>query len=101
MEMKLYTVDKPIPTWAATHRAELSSDILEQCEKKLQNLDGYHRVDVALLKTEAGITKFVIKDIPGVIRSLTVAMNYFVEVEEYLLAARTRDCISAWSEIEQ
>lgn len=101
MEMKLYTVDRPIVDWAKSHRSEINLDVLEQCEKKLSNLDGHYRVDVALLKTEGGITKFVIKDIPGIIQSLTIAMNYFVEVEEYLLAARARDCITSWKEIEE
>jgi len=89
VDMKLYTVDQPIPNWVVAHRDEIYLDVLEQCEYKLKNLDGSNRVDVALLKTEAGITKFIIKDIVGI-----------VESEKYELAARARDCIKSWKEIE-
>ena len=100
VEMKLYTVDQPIPNWVVAHRDEIYLDVLEQCEYKLKNLDGSNRVDVALLKTEAGITKFIIKDIVGIVESLELSMFYFVELEKYELAARARDCIKSWEEIE-
>lgn len=98
--MKLYSVDQPIPAWVQAHRNEIYHDVLEQCEEKLRHRDGNSRVDVALLKTDAGITKFVIKDKIGIIESLERSMNFFVEVESYELAARARDCIKAWKETE-
>jgi len=95
----MYTVDAPIQSWVADHQNEIFSDILSQCEAKLNDNDGTYRIDVALLKTENGVTKFIIKDAPGVIESLERAMNYFAESERYESAARARDCIKAWKEL--
>lgn len=97
--MKLYTVDKPIPNWVLEHKEDIYRDVLIQCEQKLLNLDGINRVEVALLKTEAGITKFIIKDMPGILDSLERSMLYFADVEQYELAARSRDCIENWKKI--
>lgn len=97
--MKLYTVDKPIPSWVLEHREDIYRDVLIQCEQKLLVRDGIDRVEVALLKTEAGITKFIIKDITGILDSLERSMLYFADVEQYELAARSRDCIDNWKKI--
>lgn len=97
--MKLYTVDKPIPNWVHEHKEDIYRDVLIQCEEKLLNPDGINRVEVALLKTEAGITKFIIKDVVGILDSLERSMLYFAEVEQYNLAARSRDCIKNWKKI--
>jgi len=94
--MKLYTVDQPIPNWVLAHKEDIYRDVLVQCEHKLLHPDGSNRVEVALLKTEAGITKFIIKDIVGILDSLERSMLYFADVEQYDLAARSRDCIENW-----
>jgi excinuclease UvrABC nuclease subunit len=97
--MKTYTLDSPVQAWIEDHRDEIFIDILSQCEAKLLHNNGDHRIDVALLRTEAGVTKFIIKDLDGVYESLERAMNYFVESEKYELAARSRDCIKSWKEL--
>lgn len=98
--MKLYTVDQPIPNWVLEHRDDIYFDVLVQCEESLKIFDNDYRIEVALLRTSEGITKFVIKDKEGILESLEKAMNYFVEVEKYELAARSRDCIKGWKEKE-
>ncbi len=100
MSMKLYTLDEPIASWILNHRDEIYFDILEQCEIKLLMQEDDCHIEVAMLKTKEGITKFVIKDILGILESLEKAMKYFVEVEKYELAARARDCINSWKIIE-
>jgi len=97
--MKMYTVDSPVQTWVEDHRDEIFVDILTQCEAKLLDNNGVYRIDVALLRTQSGVTKFIIKDIDGVHESLERAMSYFVESEKYEFAARTRDCIKDWKEL--
>lgn len=98
--MKMYTVDMPVQSWIVDHCDEIYTDILTNCEGTLKSTKVSTPVDVALLKTQAGITKFVIKDIEGVQDSLERAMSYFVEVEKYEEAARTRDCMNAWKKID-
>ena len=98
VSMKLYTVDQPIPNWVLEHRDDIYFDVLIQCEESLKTFENNYRIEVALLRTTEGITKFVIKDKQGIFESLDKAMNYFVEVEKYELAARTRDCIKDWKE---
>jgi len=99
--MKLYTVDQPIPNWVLEHRDDIYFDVLVQCEESLKTFNHSYRIEVALLRTTEGITKFVIKDKDGILESLEKAMIYFVEVEKYELAARARDCIQAWKEIDK
>jgi hypothetical protein len=101
MTMKMYTIDAPVQNWIKDHKDDIYVDILDQCELKLKEYNGDYRIDVALLKTEAGITKFVIKDLEGIFDSLNRAMTYFVETEKYELAARIRDCITAWKELDK
>lgn len=98
--MKLYTVDQPIPNWVLEHRDDIYFDVLIQCEESLKTFENSYRIEVALLRTTEGITKFVIKDKEGIFESLDKAMNYFVEVEKYELAARARDCNKDWKEKE-
>jgi hypothetical protein len=98
--MKFYTLDKPVPNWLLEHRDEIYTDVLEQCEAKLRTGVSDCMIDIALLKTSTGITRFVIKDHSGIIESLTRCMNYFADTEKYELAARTRDCIKDWKNIE-
>ena len=98
MIMKIYTVDQPIPTWVLEHRDDIYYDVLIQCEESLKTFTFDYRIEVALLRTTVGITKFVIKNKEGILESLNKAMDYFVEVEKYELAARTRDCIKNWKE---
>lgn len=96
--MKLYTVDKPIPEWVQDHRDEIYNDVLVECENKLKNIDNHYSVDVAVLKTSTGVTKFVLKCIDVIVESLERAMEYFIEIEGYELAARARDCIKAFKQ---
>ncbi len=98
--MKLYTVDKPIPNWLLEHRDEIYTDVLIECEDKLDAKETDGKVDIALLKTSSGITRFIIKNRNGVIESLERCLAYFVEVEKYEMAARARDCIKGWKENE-
>lgn len=98
--MKFYTLDQSIPSWILEHRCEIYQDILEQCEEELKKPNTVKKIDVALLRTKSGVTKFVIKDYAGIIESLKKAMNYFVEVEKYEFAARARDCIKGWEDFE-
>jgi len=98
--MKIYTVDKPMLEWITEHREEMYREVLLQCEDKLLYYDGDTYVNIALLKTDAGITKFVIKNYDGIIESLERAMFHFAEMEHYELAARARDCINGWKENE-
>jgi hypothetical protein len=99
--VKVYTVDKPFHSWLIEHRDHIYHDVLTQCELKLIAPNGGAHIDVAILKTDVGETKFVIKDIEGILESLEKTMTYFVDIEEYELAARTRDCISGWKEIDK
>lgn len=94
--MKFYTLDKPVPSWLLEHRDEIYTDVLEECEAKIRIGDVDCVIDIALLKTSTGITRFVIRNHAGIIESLTRCMNYFVDTEKYELAARTRDCIVNW-----
>ena len=96
--MKLYIVDQPVPNWIFEHRDDIYYDVLIQCEESLKTFTFDYRIEVALLRTTVGITKFVIKNKEGILESLNKAMDYFVEVEKYELAARTRDCIKSWKE---
>jgi hypothetical protein len=96
--MKLYTLDQPIPNWISQHRSEIYEDILVECEKELKSPETSTQIDVALLKTTKGVTKFIIRDHNGIIESLEKTLDYFVEVERYELAARARDCIKAWKD---
>ena len=98
--MKLYTINQPIPNWVLEHRDDIYYDVLVQCEESLKTFENNYLIEVALLRTTEGITKFVIKDKEGIYESLDKAMNYFVEIEKYELAARARDCIKDWKEKE-
>lgn len=99
--MKLYIVDQPVPNWIFEHRDDIYYDVLIQCEEFLKMFNHNYYVEIALLKTTSGITKFVIKDKEGIFESLEKAIDYFVEVEKYELAGRAKDCIQGWKEIDK
>ena len=94
--MKVIEVQEPLQDWLDKNGYNLHVSVLEACEESL--VHDSHSIDVVILKTKNGITKFIIKNPSSAIHSLELAMNNFVEVEDYELAARARDCIISWKE---
>jgi protein-arginine kinase activator protein McsA len=94
--LKTYIVEENIKDWLVIHREDLFDDILEECENALS--EDTNRVPVALIRSMHGVTIFNLPSPDDVVKSLTKAMNDFVEREEYEKAARARDCVHAWEQ---
>ena len=89
-------VKGPIRDWIAKNSSTLHKEILLSCENGLSSNDDY--VEIVILKTSKGITKFALNGKEKITNSLNLSMNYYVSTEEYELAARARDCIKSWIE---
>jgi hypothetical protein len=95
---KIIEVKGTVQDWVAQNSAQIHLDVLESCENGLAN--GEKEIDVVILKTSKGITRFVLNTTGKITRALNLSLVSFVENEEYELAARARDCISGWNEKE-
>lgn len=80
--------------WASRNSDLIHREILEACERDLEKNTTV--VEVVLLKTSLGITKFVLDGKKKILNSLQLALESFVEREEYEAAARVRDCKQNW-----
>jgi hypothetical protein len=95
---KVFKVTGSIQEWASTHSFEIHKEILNACE--INVAQNYFFVEVILIKTKKGVTRFILEGKEKIIKSLNLSLEYFVMKEEYELAARTRDCITSWKEKE-
>lgn len=95
---KIIEVKGSVQEWVERNSAQIHMEVLESCENGLVNNE--KEVDVVILKTHKGITRFVLNTPDKIVRALTLSLESFVKNEEYELAARARDCISAWKEKE-
>jgi hypothetical protein len=92
---KIIEVKGSVQEWVEQHSAQIHLEVLESCEEGLRNNE--KEIDVVILKTDKGITKFVLNTPGKITRALNLSMMNFVGTEEYELAARARDCISGWN----
>jgi hypothetical protein len=90
---KTYNVYGSIKEWLKTNRLQIHLDILEAAEvsRELELL-------VFQLRSHTGVTSCLLKGPEAVVKSLQKCENAFVELEEYELAARARDCGLYWKE---
>ena len=95
---KIIEVKGSVQEWVARNSAQIHLDVLESCENGLAS--GDKEIDVVILKTDKGITRFVLNTPGKITRALNLSLVNFVENEEYELAARARDCISGWNQKE-
>ena len=93
---KVYEVTGSVQEWVMNNSMQLHLEVLESCEQGLINQEKV--IDVVHLKTQRGVTRFVLNTPSKIIRALNLSLDSFVKEEEYELAARTRDCIIAWKE---
>lgn len=98
MMSKVFEVSGSIQEWASNHSFDIHKEILSACELNLP--DSHFFIEVILIKTKKGITRFILEGKEKILQSLNLSLEYFVKNEEYELAARTRDCISSWKEKE-
>ncbi len=91
-----YQSDTPITKWIEDHNEKIHTNVLECCESYLSVDTIDFPMHVIRVKTQQGIITFSISNLTAAIESLEKSMNYFVEVEFYELAARTRDCVTAF-----
>jgi hypothetical protein len=92
--MKTYNIETPIKDWVLTHKNDMFYDILEECEKEVNS--SKESVTVAVIRSFSGVTYFNLPTLDSITQSLSKCIKYFVENEEYELAARARDCSLAW-----
>ena len=96
---RIYEVSDPIPKWVEDNAAELRLRIVEACEEAISE---YQEVaEVVILKTKKGVTRFVLNGRSKAIEALRMTMARCVELEEYEVAARARDCIHSWEKLEK
>jgi hypothetical protein len=93
---RIIEVKGSVMDWASKNSDLIHREILEACERDLGKNTTV--VEVVLLKTSMGITKFVLDGQPKILNSLQLAMDSFVEREDYETAARVRDCKKGWEE---
>ena len=70
-------------------------DILEVCEESVGSSD-LDQIAAINVKTRNTQNLFVLHDEEAIIETLGLAIESFVESEEYELAARARDCRVYW-----
>jgi len=93
---RIIEVKGSVMDWASRNSDLIHREILEACERDL--CKNTTVVEVVLLKTSMGITKFVLDGQSKILNSLQLAMDSFVEREDYETAARVRDCKKGWEE---
>lgn len=91
---KIIEVKGSVQEWVERNSAQIHIEVLEACERSLEKEE--EEVEVVILKTQKGITRFVLNTPGKIVRALTLSQDSFVNQEEYELAARARDCISEW-----
>lgn len=95
---KIIEVTGSVQEWVERNSAQIHNEVLMTCERGLAQNE--KEVDVVILKTHKGITRFVLNTPGKIVRALNLSLESFVKDEEYELAARARDCISGWKEKE-
>ena len=96
---RIYEVSGPIPKWVEDNAAELRLRIVEACEEAVSEYQDV--AEVVVLKTKKGVTRFVLDGKDKAIEALRMTMTRCVELEEYEVAARARDCIQSWEKSEK
>ena len=98
MQLKTFRIhnDKSIRDWLEDNYIVLHEQVLEACEKAL-----YEEVEdpfpvVCVINQEIETTFYLSSKPEDRVDNLRNAINKFVEIEEYELAARARDCASEW-----
>jgi len=91
-----YRTDASIVDWIDEHNDTIHNNVLESCESYLISESTELPIDIIRVKTHQGIITFSVSDLKAGISALEKSMNYFAEIEQYELAARARDCISAF-----
>jgi hypothetical protein len=92
---KIIEVKGSVQEWVERNSAQIHIEVLEACERSLEKEE--EEVEVVILKTQKGITRFVLNTPGKIVKALTLSQDSFVNQEEYELAARARDCISQWN----
>jgi hypothetical protein len=96
---KIIEVKGSVQEWVERNSMQIHMEVLDACERGLESNE--NEVDVIILKTNKGITKFVLNTPGKITRALELSLESFVKTEEYELAARARDCIFGWNEKQQ
>jgi hypothetical protein len=92
--LKTIEIHGSVRDWFYKNENLIRYEILNQCEKTLK--ENKNIVDVIIIKTHHGTTKFHLNSLEKIINSLNIALENFIINEEYEYAARTRDCIIEW-----
>lgn len=85
-------------SWMNQHRELIFDEVLQSTEAALKGEYSLSRVPVMILQSDGGTTLFMLKSIESTKESVTKALNWFVESEQYEKAGRAHNAMSAIEE---
>jgi len=87
----IYSLEDDLGNWLEDHNEILYNEVLESVEEALHGDYDLDAIPVIILQSDAGTTLFMIRSIDAAKESLVKAEAFFVKIEDYEKAARTRD----------
>ena len=87
----VYVLKGDLGEWLDDHNEIMFSEVLESVESAMAGEHTFTAIPVIILQNDGGSQLFLLKSIEAVKESLTKAMNWFVDAEQYEKAARARD----------
>jgi hypothetical protein len=90
----VYVLKGDLGEWLDDHNEIMFSEVLESVESAMAGEHLITAIPVIILQNDGGSQLFLLKSTEAVKESLTKAMNWFVDTEEYEKAARARDAKS-------